>query len=691
MVWEEFAAIFSSFISELEVLLSADDSELKATLESYPYIGSSANMAAHFRVLQLVSAFIFSIYILSDKEKLRDQPVSVVLALTATLICMGRLIERCTQANIVHTSPLLPAILVFLEWLIEWPDLSENGESDQKYTVASNYFSGTLVDILNRINENREISNGSPDSPYYRTTLWEDYELRGFAPLAPVHKSLHFEQGDGNNDRNGSHEDTEHQHNARIHRILVAAQKAVENRNGSCRSQKGFYYDKAERKFYLAQSNKVDSLDASLSASLEGNEQKVGEESISKLRHQPPSSNSKSIPLEKEEKVEEEEEIVFKPTARHQDGRPGLLSHGLHNQIAASGACGSSPLTRFCSNSYVAYPTTPCKESNANDSAAMPSISSDFGFPFSLIGQTTMDTSRFGITGNGTSGSQSQLDRAPSLSAWGSLGSDVEELPANLDSRLIIHGAKEQCGEGNLPPSVDYIHPVCSSTTIVGSPYSTPLPSAPPMPSGDVISSSWNGDDMIRQISATTTMLQDLMMDRKGMPNFGGATSAQLSNYLHSKWIRSTQGIPTLDPGLPWNNGYLPPFFPTRVAADGGQWLPRQWNNPYQDYSQDLSWPVGRFYPPSQLGRFQDVDVSKLAPYNSGSPWQYLACGADKEMMERYHLGGFQGMGWRHGGVVDEILERQRLLQYLKEKEWALLQQQQQQQQQGHTQIKGPS
>ncbi|XP_058072421.1 nonsense-mediated mRNA decay factor SMG7-like [Magnolia sinica] len=725
---EDFTSIFSSFVSELQALLSLDDSKLKAELESYQHIGRNAAIIGPLRMLQLVCALIFSVHSLGENQKLQrpkflgeiDQPVSVELALTATLICIGRLMQRCAAASPVHHSPLLPAILVFLEWLVDWPDVVAIDEADEKYARAVVYFSSTFVDLLNRISESEGISNGSvsaAESPFYRSALWEDYELRGFAPIAPGHEPLYFTRGDDN----GNHH---HHHHARIHRIFVAAMKAADNSNGSVGIRKWICYEKSERKFYTAQSMKADLLDISPSGSMKENKLQADVKSSSKSTHQNTCGNSRHV-------EEEEEEIVFKPTVRISpaplcvpvNANHELFVEGLHKQISASSGCGSSSLIRLHSNIAITNSNTCSKTPLANDSVSSPLFPSDLSTPFCFSGQTTTDSLRFGIMDNGTAGLPSQLDRAPSLSAWGlkrdnaevaalgdalrvknssircidGLGSDVKEISSeHLGSSLPINGAMERWHERELPTSKgNYVigHGYTSSG-IAAPPYLAPLPSAPPLSnlSEDGISSSCNGNDMMQHILATSTMLQDSMMDRKGMPGFIDASSPQVNNYFHSKWIRALQGPSMCDSGLPGYNRYTPPIFPAKVAADDGPWLHRQWDNFHQDRLHDLFWPVGRFHLPTHTGRFQDLDVSRFPAYDSwamnymdGPPLQPQVYDAGTQMMDRFHHGGYQGTScYGHGGMVDEISERQLLLQYLKEKEWVL-------QQQGPTQLRGSS
>ncbi|KZV53259.1 hypothetical protein F511_21516 [Dorcoceras hygrometricum] len=188
---EEFPRSFAHTLSSLEALLVVDDAELILTMESYQFVDSLRK--GPYRAIQLVSTFIFVLHRLAQNPEIKDpsgidekmQSEYTPLALETVFVCMGRLTERCQKHDIAKC-PLLPAVLVFVEWLAGALDVAEMHVADERVVNAMSYFFGVLSEFLNRLDRNESVIDAD------NTALWEDHELRGFYPLAHMHEMLDF-------------------------------------------------------------------------------------------------------------------------------------------------------------------------------------------------------------------------------------------------------------------------------------------------------------------------------------------------------------------------------------------------------------------------------------------------------------------------------------------------------------------
>ncbi|XP_023519835.1 protein SMG7L-like [Cucurbita pepo subsp. pepo] len=241
---EEFISTFSSMMRWLDELLSLDDSELNVSLESYKLLDSVRT--GPFRAIQIASVFIFMVQNLFSKFDMNDEHQLELthLALVATFIVMGRLVERCLKARQLNSCTLLPAVLVFVEWLPNVLDEVVRYGYDEKSRSSMAYFFGVYVKLLERLSINTTEAECSLDVP-----LWEDYELRGFTPLAFAHEPLDF----------SSH--WEHMNNFelgakhRAYRIIVTATKVSNMANDS---PKWIVYDRTWKVFYTQEQDELE-------------------------------------------------------------------------------------------------------------------------------------------------------------------------------------------------------------------------------------------------------------------------------------------------------------------------------------------------------------------------------------------------------------------------------------------------
>ncbi|GAV66698.1 EST1_DNA_bind domain-containing protein/EST1 domain-containing protein [Cephalotus follicularis] len=312
---EDFPCAFASTMRSLDELMALDDTKINPMLDSYRLMASTR--IGPFRALQVVSIFIFIIQKLINSSEMKgsrddkdmQQLVSTQLALTTTFVFMGRFVDRCLEAKSLNYCPLLPAVLVFVEWLGCMLDEAETYGIDDKSKSAMSYFFCTFVDLLRQLNVRDDFF--SPET----TALWEDYELRGFVPVAHAHVSIDFSA-------NWEYIDSfERGTEYRAQRIINAAMKIA---NRSRDSRKWINYDKLGRKFYAADANGVlDQKDpeqmesASSDFKINDSHQHIFESLVKCEKQILVENASKPSVLGKSVAMEEEEVIVFKPLARY--------------------------------------------------------------------------------------------------------------------------------------------------------------------------------------------------------------------------------------------------------------------------------------------------------------------------------------------------------------------------------------
>ncbi|KAH9626967.1 hypothetical protein KSS87_017818 [Heliosperma pusillum] len=236
---ESFPSTFTSTLREFEALLVLDVGNLSSALQSYQNM--NLLKAGPYRALHVISVLLFIIYNLTvDPQKNISKPTKdrqqfelVSLALTVTFTFMGRLVDRCLMGSPVVYFPVLPAVLVFVEWLVD-PAIKPDA-LDKKCEKSVSYFFDSFVKLLHHLQEN----TAQFDSPC-NVALWEDYELRGFIPLFTIHETLDF----------SSHWEDEINYKMkneyRARRIVQAAIKIAKSSDDS---RKWLVYNRSSKKF----------------------------------------------------------------------------------------------------------------------------------------------------------------------------------------------------------------------------------------------------------------------------------------------------------------------------------------------------------------------------------------------------------------------------------------------------------
>ncbi|XP_050236776.1 nonsense-mediated mRNA decay factor SMG7-like isoform X2 [Mercurialis annua] len=642
---EDFPCTFASTIKELDILMALDDSKLKSAVEAYQRMDSFRT--GPFRTLQIVSIFIFVIENLIDCPEARDsknknhfQQLEVIQeALTAAFTFVGRLANRCVQANVLDSCPLLPALLVFSEWLVSILDQVELRGSDEKSTSAMLSFFGAFLEILRQIDNNKSKMKAPG-----KTALWEDYELRGFAPLASSHVSLDFSTHWANADsyENGTE--------CRAHRLTTAAMKIADRSNSS---RKWICYDKSGRNFYIPESTKFQqkteteiakspSTVVEMKESNQQHIQKMTEES-EKLEEKPssPAVVSKSVT------TEDEEVILFKPLTRYNSAplyKPIMANDEAtpedtgHETVPADECLRRATSVLMAQNEARADPS-PFHSDLANFRGNKPAQRQD------SVAHTFSEACTSSSSG------------PPSLNVWvlnrGSLSNDkvkgkrdpnkhsmppIEEVASpSLDYLSISDNDFNVISSTHEPITVDNSSPA----------YAAPTPSAPFLPDDAV----WfNG------IQSNLTNLYDAS-------NVSG----------HSNWTGAHR---PLDYGLG-----IPGFAegcPPRRPMTSSEWL-RQYreNHNLVEWTPSHVWPANTYAAMNTgSGLFEQFGVpfaanpliyEKSPPLNSGFPPGYGIVDHRREKL--YH--GHQRPSPYGCGAVNAP---EPLLQYLKEKEWLLQQ-----------------
>ncbi|ERN15018.1 protein SMG7L [Amborella trichopoda] len=322
---EEFHNVCASTLSALESLLSLNDEQLTVALKSEGHVQIEAAKSSSFRPLQIVCVLIFTLHHVGQSPKSHGhdenihQPTLMTSACHAAFGCMARIIHRCVAYDAMHKSPLLPAILVFLEWLVCKPNMETMNEADPECSGAVHYFFSCLVALLNKISCPKD---GVEDPLVNSRTskhvaLWEDCELYGFLPLKLNFESLDFSKFvwvEVEGHENEVLLTQKNENEVRKSRILTAALKIVDTTD---RNPKYIHYDGSKNIFYTDESVRTnrDELvrDTRDLGPLHTSENKV-------KKHESYSATGKTNALENSIHGEEEDEvIVFKPAARNEN------------------------------------------------------------------------------------------------------------------------------------------------------------------------------------------------------------------------------------------------------------------------------------------------------------------------------------------------------------------------------------
>ncbi|KAJ4977127.1 hypothetical protein NE237_002233 [Protea cynaroides] len=691
---EEFSCTFGSTIRELDILLSLNDLRLTTALESYQHM--DASRTGPFRALQLVSILIFTIHTLSESpipQMLKhvddiQRHVLLQLAMVSTFICMGRIANRCIMTNYASCSPLLPALLVFVEWLPNMVGMVEMYEAGEKYANAIMYFFSAFVDTLNKFDH-----EGVENESLVSIALWEDHELQGFAPIDHAHTALKFSTKERHN-----FDDDGHECQIRIHRICLAAMKLTNRSSGS---QKWIFYEEEGRRFCTTESEKLPGMRQSsgVEPRSDPNVKELQQpQQHLELKHGTPlhratnetavqnsEGDGSNLDVHGNTPVEDEEVILFKPIKRYNsvplnflgarscDTVPSVqcLRRGLSSAQNHYGSEVSSSLPNIvsssCNMTYGQKETLiedsfKCTFSETCIAAGPPSLSAWVLDRENLGIAEKKGTNDMGIYGLGCSDDVASA-RLTHLSISGTAitQQDIRATsPTSVSKNMYAH-----ISEGDFGIAPGY----ASATTCYSLfPYSAPLPSAPLLPDD----ATWFHDD-------STNYAEFNDSGNMKVPNF---LSAQVNS--HSNWA-GIQGPSIMGLGVgvaDHTYGYIP----VASRMDSTLQLHQYRGNINFDRNSDNIGP-NHYYTPTSLGNFHDHDISKLGHYDqwrspvAASSGKYLGGsplypglspvhGGEEQVRDKLSHGYQRPVPYGYDTAVDLRSEPRLLLQYLKEREW---------------------
>ncbi|KAK7369034.1 hypothetical protein VNO80_11068 [Phaseolus coccineus] len=648
---EEFPIALASTIGVLDEMMELEDIKLKTMLESYGQMDLARK--GPFRALQMVSMLIFTLQNLIDKHEKNEskdssdcqQLVLIQLALAAAFIVVGRFVERCLKSSPLNHCPLLPSVLVFVEWCASMLDAIVLYATDRKSETSISYFFDVLVELLNQVNENRKETKKLVDN----SPLWEDYELRGFVLVAFSHVSLDFSSGWEHIDNFESGTEL------RTQRMSEAAMKIAKK---SSNLHKWIICDEFGRKFCSARSGECQKKETDLEStnkktSRDDLNQKIGKDTGEggkcDTRDNPSSSSTNEKPYVVEEEEEEEEEVIlFRPLARYNSVPPYVLF------------CPDEQMSSSKAKEDRVLPSDDCLHRTASLPLAQNPFQDDIlNSRMNELIQLQEPSTK---GSNSPTFSEGPISAGhPSLNAWvldrGGLGTNrldpIEELASTYLTDLSINRTQNSVEEFPNFPS--------SSAT-----YTAPIPSAPLLPDN----APWY-TDVIVQSSISAPLLP--------------GNASPVNGY--SAWS-STYGSIGYDSSFPYySNGYPPP--PGRITSE---WLRRYRENPTLERVNSQMQPAYL----NVLGNHENFlhhDAHKLNQFDqlgnplSSNQYTYMkplgplplqpsypyAFGAGEHITDLFH--NFQRpRPYGCGYVTEQRNEPLPLLEHLKEKEWRLQQ-----------------
>ncbi|XP_022723507.1 protein SMG7L-like isoform X2 [Durio zibethinus] len=571
--------------------------------------------------------------------------------------------SRCLQANLLDTCPLLPTILVFVEWLMSILDEVEAYVLDDKTKSSMSYFFAAFIDLLKQLNGRVEVLS------HERTALWEDYELRGFAPLAQIHVSLDFST---NWDQIDSYESGIEY---RIKRIINAAMKIANRSNGS---YKWITYDSLGMKFYAKDTNviperpesgKVESTNSDVC--VKGLHQHISE-ATKECETQIANENLSNHAVDgKSVAMEEEEVILFEPLTRYNsaplnvkiNNAKGPASPNEREETVPSDECLRRATSLLIAQNQAHGDTSYFHSDISNYRCSKPFMQQE-----PLVKDTTaLSFSEVPISAG-----------PPSLSAW-VLNRGILSSPEKGRSDVSIQGLSpvEEIATSSLSDlSIREIeYSVTSSrseapTNHYSPPYSAPAPSAPLLP----YDAAW--------FNST----QSSFSDGKGSgyvnkpENFYDAS--RVSGYHN--W--SPDGQLNYGSSIPGFMDKYPPF----SGMTSSEWLRQYREKRNLDRANSHMWPIN-YYAPGHLRNFPTPDASGFGLFDQhgvpcvSNPTIYtessilhpgfpLVYGLEEPRREKLFHGYQRPSPYGCGAVTETRDQQQPLLWYLKEEEWLLQQ-----------------
>ncbi|XP_038718980.1 protein SMG7-like isoform X1 [Tripterygium wilfordii] len=341
---ETFGEVFSMVRGDLIELLSSGPEE------NYKFGSGAADIG--ILIVRLIAILIFTVHNMSrevDNQSYADilqRSFLLKNAFTSVFEFTGLIVKRCLQLLDASESSLLPGVLIFMEWLACHPDIAAGSEVEEKQAAARSFFWNNCVLLMNKLLSNTIISieDNKDETCFFnmsrydegetgnRLALWEDFELRGFLPLASAQSIIDFsrKQSPGSDGIGKAKR-------ARLQRIISAGKALVSVVQVG---QQSMYFDSRGKKFSvgvepeIADYELIDSFEAPVSNGLveeHSGKQKMG---LGLLQ------SKSQLHMDGEE---EDEVIVFKPTLPMPSEIIGCSSNALQGDIGSSAGTISAP------------------------------------------------------------------------------------------------------------------------------------------------------------------------------------------------------------------------------------------------------------------------------------------------------------------------------------------------------------
>lgn len=286
-------------------------------------------------------------------------------AFTAAFEIVGHVVECCLKFQDILSSYLLPAVLVFIEWLASCPNVTGGTDvMDDKQAAARSFFWTQCITLFNRLISSgyASVDRDDDETCFFNLTmydqeetdnngaLWEDFELRGFLPLQPAHLILDFSRKNS----------ADKEQKARVDRILAAGRNLVYAMQVD---QHGSYFDPKLKKFCIGIEPETSKSDILVAQSINIPESNgIMQQDMSLFEDTKSFKRVVERPRELSlSEEEEDEEIVFKPAVIE---KPTVLgssnSSMVYKAALESTVCFSNNLN------WTAYGDTPISTTLAN-------------------------------------------------------------------------------------------------------------------------------------------------------------------------------------------------------------------------------------------------------------------------------------------------------------------------------------
>lgn len=307
---EKFEEVFAGVLHDLQQILALNDKDLELALGSGSCFGMAPETHSAFGSIKLVVILICTLESVNCGPRNTQAPKQNVLvqnASIALLAVVGQLLQRCAETQKASDSPLLPAMLVFLEWLSCRPDIVRGFDKDDEQFKLLSFIWKQFIKLLNRLCNETKFKKAYHDSKEASTVgvaLWEDFELQGFSPMSSAHVTLSYRERPKERDT-----DITKDHQSRVQRFVATGNALASIAEGS---NMGLLFSQAITKCHFIKGKQCDH------GSGENNKSRrpVDGAVVTQIKDEVESWHNKQTCRDDDD--DEEELIVFRPAAKEQ-------------------------------------------------------------------------------------------------------------------------------------------------------------------------------------------------------------------------------------------------------------------------------------------------------------------------------------------------------------------------------------